>query len=185
MEYVTNGYAIEKYSIDFTKRLSTKNARIYQKPVTRLAMLQSDLAYVANEIYPTNRAEYQVRRALLSLSMAILHALDKRMADVYENLMVNPSDAFNRQNGKPIPQAEAVRILDKLADDRRCRHDIKSPADRHVGKDPFSVHGCFRSVSHDDPASLLRPGSQSSSGRGSCRSLRHHTKGCAARTSGS
>ena len=50
MEYVTNGYAVEKYSIDFTKRLSTKNARIYQKPVTRLATLQSDLAYVANEI---------------------------------------------------------------------------------------------------------------------------------------
>lgn len=117
MEYVTNGYAVEKYSIDFTKRLSTKNARIYQKPVTRLAMLQSDLAYIANEIYPTNRAEYQVRRALLSVSTAVLHALDKRMADVYENLMVNPSDAFNRQNGKPIPQAEAVRILDKLADD--------------------------------------------------------------------
>lgn len=117
MEYVTNGYAVEKYSIDFTKRLSTKNARVYQNPVTRLAMLQSDLAYIANEIYPTNRAEYQVRRALLSMSMAILHALDKRMADVYENLMVNPSDAFNRQNGKPIPQAEAVRILDKLADD--------------------------------------------------------------------
>jgi len=107
MEYVTNGYAVEKYSIDFTKRLSTK----------RLAMLQSDLAYIANEIYPTNRAEYQVRRALLSVSTAVLHALDKRMADVYENLMVNPSDAFNRQNGKPIPQAEAVRILDKLADD--------------------------------------------------------------------
>lgn len=117
MEYVTNGYEIEKYSIDFTKRLSTKNARIYQKPVTRLAMFQSDLAYIANEIYPTNRAEYQVRRALLSVSTAVLHALDKRMADVYENLMVNPSDAFNRQNGKPIPQAEAVRILDKLADD--------------------------------------------------------------------
>lgn len=117
MEYVTNGYAVEKYSIDFTKRLSTKNARIYQKPVTRLAMLQSDLAYVANEIYPTNRAEYQVRRALLSLSMAILHALDKRMADVYENLMINPSDAFNRQNGKPIPKPEAIKILDKLAYD--------------------------------------------------------------------
>lgn len=117
MEYVTNGYAIEKYSIDFTIRLSTKNARIYQKPVTRLAMLQSDLAYIANEIYPTNRAEYQVRRALLGVSTAVLHALDKRMADVYENLMVNPSDAFNRQNGKPIPKPEAVRILDKLADD--------------------------------------------------------------------
>ena len=117
MEYVTNGYAVEKYSIDFTKRLSTKNARIYQKPVTRLATLQSDLAYVANEIYPTNRAEYQVRRALLSLSMAILHALDKRMADVYENLMINPSDAFNRQNGKPIPKPEAIKILDKLAYD--------------------------------------------------------------------
>jgi len=117
MEYVTNGYAVEKYSIDFTKRLSTKNARIYQKPVTRLAMLQSDLAYMANEIYPTNRAEYQVRRALLGMSMAILHALDKRMSDVYENLMVNPSDAFNRQNGKPIPKAEAIRILDRLADE--------------------------------------------------------------------
>lgn len=117
MEYVTNGYAIEKYSIDFTKRLSTKNARIYQDPVKRLAMIQSDLAYVANEIYPTNRAEYQVRRALLNLSMAILHALDKRMADVYENLMINPSDAFNRQNGKPIPKPEAIKILDKLAYD--------------------------------------------------------------------
>lgn len=117
MEYVTNGYAVEKYSIDFTKRLSTKNARIYQAPVTRLAMLQSDLAYMANEIYPTNRAEYQVRRALLGMSMAILHALDKRMSDVYENLMVNPSDAFNRQNGKPIPKAEAIRILDRLADE--------------------------------------------------------------------
>lgn len=117
MEYVTNGYAIEKYSIDFTKRLSTKNARIYQDPVKRLAMIQSDLAYVANEIYPTNRAEYQVRRALLILSMAILHALDKRMADVYENLMINPSDAFNRQNGKPIPKPEAIKILDKLAYD--------------------------------------------------------------------
>jgi len=117
MEYVTNGYAVEKYSIDFTKRLSTKNARIYQKPVTRLAMLQSDLAYMANEIYPTNRAEYQVRRALLGMSMAILHALDKRMSDGYENRRVNPSDAFNRQNGKPIPKAEAIRILDRLADE--------------------------------------------------------------------
>ena len=117
MEYVTNGYAIEKYSIDFTKRLSTKSARLYQQPVTRLAMLQSDLAYMANEIYPTNRAEYQVRRSLLGVSTAILHVLDKRMADVYENLMVNPSDAFNRQNGKPIPKAEAIKILDKLSYD--------------------------------------------------------------------
>ena len=117
MEYVVNGYAIEKYSIDFTKRLSTKNARIFQDPVKRLAMIQSDLAYIANEIYPTNRAEYQLRRVLLGASMAVLHALDKRMADVYENLMVNPSDAFNRQNGKPIPKAEAIRILDKLADE--------------------------------------------------------------------
>lgn len=117
MEYVTNGYAIEKYSIDFTKRLSTKNARIYQEPITRLAMIQSDLAYVANEIYPTNRAEYQVRRILLGVSKAVLHALDKRMSDVYECLMVNPSDAFNRQNGKPIPKAEAERILDNMADD--------------------------------------------------------------------
>lgn len=116
MEYVTNGYAIEKYSLDFTRRLSTKNARIFQGPVQRLAMLQSDLAYIANEIYPTNRAEHQVRRVLLGLSMATLHALDKRMADVYEILMVNPSEAFNRQNGKPIPKAEAERILDKLAE---------------------------------------------------------------------
>lgn len=117
MEYVTNGYAIEKYSLDFTKRLSTKNARIFQEPITRLAMLQADAAYIANEIYPTNRAEYQLRRMLLGVSMATLHALDKRMADVYEILNVNPSDAFNRQNGKPIPKAEAQRILDKLAEE--------------------------------------------------------------------
>lgn len=117
MEYVTNGYAIEKFSIDFTKRLSVKNARLFQEPVKRLAMLQADTAYIANEIFPTNLAEYQIRRLLLGISMATLHALDKRMADVYEMLMINPSEAFNRQNGKPIPQAEAVRILDKLAED--------------------------------------------------------------------
>lgn len=116
MEYVTNGYTIENGALDFIKRLSTKNARIYQPTVTRLAMLQADLAYMANEIFPTNRAEYQLRRLLLSLSQSILHALDKRMADVYDVLMVNPSEAFNRQNGKPIPKAEAVRILDKMAE---------------------------------------------------------------------
>ena len=116
MEYVTNGYAIESYSLDFTKRLSTKNARLFQEPVKRLAMLQADTAYIANEIYPTNRAEYQVRRALLGVSMATLHALDKRMSDVYEILMVKPSDAFNRKNGKPIPEAEAKAILEKMAE---------------------------------------------------------------------
>ena len=116
MEYVSNGYAIEKYSIDFTKRLSVKNARIFQDPVKKLAMLQADTAYIANEIFPTNLAEYQIRRLLLGISMATLHALDKRMSDVYEMLMVNPSEAFNRQNGKPVPQSEAIGILDKMAE---------------------------------------------------------------------
>ena len=116
MEYVTNGYAIESYSIDFTKRLSTKNARLFQEPVKRLAMLQADTAYMANEIYPTNLAEYQVRRLLLGISMVTLHALDKRMSDVYEILMVNPSDAFNRQNGKPMSKADAIARLDKMAE---------------------------------------------------------------------
>lgn len=116
MEFVTNGYAIEKYSLDFIKRLTVKNARLYQKPVMQLAMLQSDAAYMANEIFVTNKAEYQVRRIFLGVSMAALHALDKRMADVYEVLMVNPSEAFNRQNGRSIPEAEAVKILDNLSE---------------------------------------------------------------------
>ena len=123
MEYVTNAYAIEKYSTDFTKRLSVKNARLYQKPVARLAMIQSDLAYIANEIFPTNLAEYQIRRILLAVSMAVLHALDKRMSDVYEMLMVNPQEAFNRKNGKPIPNAEAIKILDRMAEDLGCMID--------------------------------------------------------------
>lgn len=123
MEYVTNAYAIENYSLDFTKRLSVKNARLYQKPVARLAMLQADTAYIANEIYPTNLAEYQIRRILLAISMGVLHALDKRMSDVYEMLMVKPQEAFNRQNGKPIPNAEAVRILDRMAEDLGCMID--------------------------------------------------------------
>lgn len=116
MEYVANGYSIEKHSIDFVKRLSVKNARIYQDAIVRLAVLQADMAYIANEIYPTNTAEYQVRRILLGVSMAVLHALDKRMADVYEMLMLNPQEAFSRQNGKPIPNAEAIRILEQLAE---------------------------------------------------------------------
>lgn len=123
MEYVTNGYKIENEAIDFTKKLTTKNARIYQDPVKRLAMLQSDTAYMANEIYPTNRAEYQLRRALLKVSMATLHALDKRMSDVYQNLMVNPSEAFNRQNGKPVAKAEAIKKLDRLAENLGSRID--------------------------------------------------------------
>ena len=116
MEFVTNGYEIEKHSLDFVKRLSVKNNRIYQEPVRKLAMLQADVAYIANEIYPTTRTEFLVRRILFGFSTAVLHALDKRMGDVYEVMMVNPSEAFNRKNGKPIPEAEATRILDNMAE---------------------------------------------------------------------
>lgn len=123
MEYVTNAQAIEKKSIDFVKRLSPKNARIYQDKVVKLATLQFDLAYIANEIYPTNKAEYQVRRILHGASKAVLHALDTRMAGVYDCLMENPQEAFNRKNGKPVPQAEAVAILDRMAEDLGCAID--------------------------------------------------------------
>ncbi len=123
MEYVTTAYSIEKQCIDFVKRLTPKNARIYQDKVIRLAMLQSDLSYVANEIFPTNTAEYQVRRILHGLSMAVLHALDKRMADVYDALMDNPQEAFNRKNGSPIAKAEAIAILDRMAEQLGCDID--------------------------------------------------------------
>jgi hypothetical protein len=123
MEFVTNGYEIEKYSLDFVKRLSVKNNRIYQEPVRKLAMLQADVAYIANEIYPTTRTEFLVRRILFGFSTAVLHALDKRMGDVYEVMMVNPSEAFNRKNGKPIPEAEATRILDNMAETLGCMID--------------------------------------------------------------
>ena len=123
MTYVTNAYDIQKDSLDFIKRLTVKNARLYQKPVMRLAMLQADTAYIANEIFPTNLAEYQIRRILHAVSMAVLHALDKRMGDVYEMLMVNPQEAFNRQNGKPIPKAEAIAILDKMAENLGTKID--------------------------------------------------------------
>ena len=125
MKYVSNGYEIEKYSLDFTKRLTVKNSRLFQDPIKRLAMFQADTAYIANEIFPTNRAEFLVRRIILGLSMATLHALDKRMADVYEVLMVNPSEAFNRKNGKPIPKAEAEQILDTMAEDLGCMIDLQ------------------------------------------------------------
>ena len=123
MEYVTNAYAIEGKALDFIKRLSVNNARLYQKPVARLAMLQANTAYMANEIYPTNLAEYQIRRILLNVSVGVLHVLDKRMADVYQLLMVNPSEAFNRKNGKPFPKADAIRILDNMAEDLGCMID--------------------------------------------------------------
>lgn len=116
MEYVTNAYDVEKGALDFVKRLSVKNARIFQDHVVKLAMLQADTAYVANEIYPTNKAEYQLRRMLHGISMSILHALDKRMADVYDCLMENPQEAFNRKNGKPMDRSEAIKVLDKMAE---------------------------------------------------------------------
>lgn len=123
MEYVTNAQAIEKQSIDFVKRLSPKNARIYQDQVVRLATLQFNLSYIANEIFPTNKAEYQVRRILHGASKAVLHCLDCKMAGVYESLMENPQEAFNRKNGKPIPKAEAVGILDRMAEELGCAID--------------------------------------------------------------
>lgn len=125
MEYVTNAYAIEKQSLDFVKRLTPRNARLYQDHVVKLAMLQSDIAYVANEIFATNKAEYQLRRLLHGVSMALLHALDKRMSDVYEALMDNPQDAFNRKNGKPIERAEAIAILDRMAEQLGCAIDFQ------------------------------------------------------------
>ena len=149
MEYVTNGYNIEKCSLDFTKRLSTKNARIFQEPVKRLAMLQADTAYISNEIFPTNLAEYQLRRILHGVSMATLHALDKRMADVYEILMVDPSSAFNRQNGKPIPKDEAIRILDKLAEELGVMIDTQDTLLKGI-RDSDKIR--FRNLPPADPA---------------------------------
>lgn len=123
MEFVTNAQDIEKQSLDFVKRLSPKNARIYQDQVVRLASLQFNLVYVANEIFPTNTAEYQVRRLLMGVSKAVLHVLDTKMASVYECLMENPQEAFNRKNGKPIPKAEAIAILDRMAEELGCNID--------------------------------------------------------------
>lgn len=123
MQYVTNAYAIERQSLDFVKRLTVKNSRIYQEPITRLAMLQADIAYIANEIYPSSLAEFHVRRVLLYLSEGILHALDKRMSDVYQSLMDNPQEAFCRQNGKPFDKDEAILRLDKMAERLGCAID--------------------------------------------------------------
>ncbi|MDD3337826.1 MAG: hypothetical protein PHS82_03105 [Lachnospiraceae bacterium] len=125
MQYVANAYHIESMVFDFVKRLSAQNQRILQGPSCKLASLQADAVYIANEIYPTNAVEYQIRRALLALSKATLHALDKRMSDVYGILIQNPQGAFCRKNGKPVSPKDAEAILNRMAEELGCMIDAQ------------------------------------------------------------
>lgn len=88
-------------------------ARIYQKPIDKLAFLQADFVNMSYSIIPQNYEDYLMRRIFLLLSNCCLNAMEVRITAMCSVLYNNPPKCFNRKNGKNYTFSEATELLDK------------------------------------------------------------------------
>lgn len=114
-EYVNTANQIYIETINFLTRLSARYSRLIADGTAKLAGEVIDHAEKANKIYPSDAQRKELRKAHLLEAMASLSALDVRLTHVYLILNQNPQGAFTTSKNKPVPEAEAVEKLDRMA----------------------------------------------------------------------
>ena len=112
LDYVDNAFELQKDIMNLASKLSARWARIYTQPIDRMACLQADLINMAYNINPITFEDYITRRWLITMSRAVLNALEKRVMDMTRVLYMNPSKCFSRKNGKNYTKSETIKMLD-------------------------------------------------------------------------
>lgn len=122
-EYVNKANEIYVETIRFLTRLSSRYARLLAEPVATLAGEVIDECEKANSIFPKGDVKKELRLRHLTEAIASLHALDVRLAHIYQIMMWNPQGCFESTNVKTKDNTDAVRRLDRMAEKLGCLID--------------------------------------------------------------
>lgn len=115
-EFVNVTYDIYCETLTFMARLSNRYQRLLSADTMRMASLALDHAEMAQNTYVCDKATYELRETHLSEARAAVMALDVHMTQVWHAMMKNPQGCFTNTKGETKQPAEAVKILEKMAE---------------------------------------------------------------------
>ena len=133
MEFINTALEIYKDALDLTSRLSARYSRSFGPGIDALAGKLVEEVEIANSIYPSGEDAIRQRKYHLREARGALMALDVRLTMAFRVLLECPEGAFrkrrpHREDGsrgapKPIPRTDALRRLDRMAEQTGLKID--------------------------------------------------------------
>lgn len=114
--YVQYAYNIYTEVLLFLTKLSTRYSRLLAPKTIELASELLDHCEKANTIFQNNELGKNLRKTHVIEARASLMALDVHLSICYETMMLNPQGCFTKSGGASIPSSEAIKRLDRLAE---------------------------------------------------------------------
>ena len=125
-EYVNLADEIYAYTLAFCTKLSNRYQRLIGRDTMAIASKIIDEAEGANSVRIIDRTTYEVRRKHLLEARAGVKALDVHMYYIWKTISTNPQGCFTNTKGETKTPAEALKILDTMAENLGCMIDEAS-----------------------------------------------------------
>ena len=141
-EYVNTANQIYIETISFLTRLSARYSRLLAEPIAKLAGEVVDETEKANNIFPANHRQVEMRKVHLLEARASLRALEVRLTHCYLIMALNPEGCFTTSKGKAVDSQRATEKLDKMSDnlsklineEERLINEILTSDQKRVGQ---------------------------------------------------
>lgn len=115
-EFVNVADQIFVETMGFLVRLSNRYQRLLAQDTIHAASLVLDHTEAAQNIRVTDKVSYGLRRSHLLEARSWVMALDVHMTHIFRLIMTNPQGCFTDTKGRTKPPAEAVKLLNNMAE---------------------------------------------------------------------
>lgn len=115
-EFVNVADQIYSETMGFLAKLSNRYQRLLAQDTMHLASMVLDHTECAQNIRITDRVTFETREKHLVEARSYVMALDVHLSHIWVLMMENPQGCFTNTKGETRQPADALRLLDNMAD---------------------------------------------------------------------